>query len=77
MQRVESLPCDDREIGDYTRDVSRQRLGKRVPAAMNRDTTIEKLSGKECFYVSMPRSYKEYSWDDKVQFCTGVWEERT
>jgi hypothetical protein len=51
MQRVEWLLCDDRDIGEYTRDVSRQRLGKHVPAAKNRDATIETLLGRECFYV--------------------------
>jgi hypothetical protein len=35
LQRVESLLCDDREIGKYTRPVSRQRLGKHVSTATN------------------------------------------
>jgi hypothetical protein len=59
MQRVEPLPCDDREIGENTRDVSRQRLGKRVPEAKNRDTAIEELSGKECFYVAHAEELQE------------------
>jgi hypothetical protein len=35
LQRVEPLLCKDHEISKYTRDVSRQRLGKDVPAATN------------------------------------------
>jgi hypothetical protein len=35
------LLCNDREISKYTRDVSRQRLGKHVPAATDTHVTIE------------------------------------
>jgi hypothetical protein len=38
-------------VGQYTRDVSRQRLGKHVPAATNRCETIEVLLETGCFYV--------------------------
>jgi hypothetical protein len=39
---LEPLPCDDREIVEYTRtrDVSRQRLDKHFPAATIRRATI-------------------------------------
>jgi hypothetical protein len=40
MQRVE-----------YTRGVSRQRLGNHVPAATNRHATNEVLLETACFYV--------------------------
>jgi hypothetical protein len=49
--RVQPLLCDDCEIGEYTRDVSRQRFCKHFPAATNRRTTIEVLLETGCFYV--------------------------
>jgi hypothetical protein len=63
LQRVELLLCDDREIGEYTRDVSRQRLGKHVPAATNRRATIEVLLETGCFYVVRAEKDK---WGDQV-----------
>jgi hypothetical protein len=46
---VKPLLCNDLEVGKYTRTVSRQRLGKHVPAAKNQRATLEVLL--ECFYV--------------------------
>jgi hypothetical protein len=57
MQRVEPLLCDDREVGEYTRAVSGQRLGKHVPAATNRRATTG------CFYVVRA---EEDNWGDTV-----------
>jgi hypothetical protein len=37
------LLCNDREIGKYTRAVSRQRLSKHVSAAKDTRSTIELL----------------------------------
>jgi hypothetical protein len=45
LYRVEPLLCVDCEVGEYTRDLSRQQLGKHVPAA------IEILLEAGCFYV--------------------------
>jgi hypothetical protein len=42
---------DDHEIGEYTRNISKQPLGKHVLAATNRCATIEVLSEIGCFYV--------------------------
>jgi hypothetical protein len=50
MQRAQLLLCDDREMDEYTTDVSRQRLGKHIPAATNLYATIEVLLEMECFY---------------------------
>jgi hypothetical protein len=36
LWRAESLLCNDRKLGGYTRVVSGQRLGKHVPAAMEK-----------------------------------------
>jgi hypothetical protein len=51
FEPVESLLCNDREMGEYTRAVSGQRLGKHIPAATNRRATIETLLETGCFYV--------------------------
>jgi hypothetical protein len=51
LYRVEQLLSNDRELGEYTRDISRQRLGKDVPTANNRRATIEILFETGCFYV--------------------------
>jgi hypothetical protein len=64
LQRVEPLLCDDREIGKYTRAVSRQRLGKHVPAGKNRRAAIEILLGVSTW--SVPRSYLEGDCGDPV-----------
>jgi hypothetical protein len=48
---VEPLLCDEREMVEDTRDVSRQRLGKHVPTATNRRATMEVLLEYGCFYV--------------------------
>jgi hypothetical protein len=44
-------PISMGEIGEYTRDVSRQQLSKHVPAAMNQRATIEVLLETGYFYV--------------------------
>jgi hypothetical protein len=41
---VGPLLCDDREIGKYTRPVSRQRFDKHFSEATNRPATIEVLT---------------------------------
>jgi hypothetical protein len=59
LLRVEPLLCDDRERGKYARDISRQRLGKHVPGATNRRTTVEVLLETVFSVWSVPRSYLE------------------
>jgi hypothetical protein len=39
MLHVEPLLCNDREMGPYTRVISGQRLGKRVPTAKDKHAT--------------------------------------
>jgi hypothetical protein len=51
-------------MGDYTRDVSRQRFGEHVPAARNRRTTIEILLETVFSTWSVARSYLEDSRDE-------------
>jgi hypothetical protein len=51
LYRVQPLLCDDREIGEYTEDFTRQRLAKHVPPTTNRPSTIEVLLETGCFYV--------------------------
>jgi hypothetical protein len=77
MLRVEPFLCNDREIGGYTRAVSRQRLGKYVPTTSNRRATIEVLLETGFSTRSVPRSDKEDNWGRSSQFCMGVCEERT
>jgi hypothetical protein len=60
------LLCDYREIGEYTRDVSRQRLGKHFPAATNRRATIDVLLERSVSMWSVPRSYLEEKWGDQI-----------
>jgi hypothetical protein len=43
LQRIEPLLNNDREIIKYNRTISRQRLGKHVPAEMDTQATIEVL----------------------------------
>jgi hypothetical protein len=51
MLHVEPLLCDDREIGEYARDVPRQQFVKHIPIATNLRAEIEVLLEMECFYV--------------------------
>jgi hypothetical protein len=68
LLRVEPLLCNDIEMGGYTRTVSGQRLGKHVPEAT--DTHITEES-----FIYMVRAEMLQARD--IQFCTGVWEERS
>jgi uncharacterized protein (DUF1501 family) len=51
--------------------VAGQRLGKHVPTATNRRTTIEVLLETGVSTRSVPRSYKEDNWGDHV---SSVWK---
>jgi hypothetical protein len=51
QQSIVALLCDDREIDEYTRDFSGQRLSKHVPAATNRRATTEVVLETGCFCV--------------------------
>jgi hypothetical protein len=51
LWRVEPLIWNDREISKYTGAISRQRLGKHVPAATNAHATIQVLLETGCFCV--------------------------
>jgi hypothetical protein len=51
--------------------VSRQRLGKHVPAATDKHATIKVLLETVFSTRSMPRSYKEDSWGNRV---SSVWK---
>jgi hypothetical protein len=56
---VELLLCNDREISKYTRAVSKQRLGKHVPAAVGTHRAI-KLRLDAVFSIqSVQRGYKK------------------
>jgi hypothetical protein len=46
--------------------VSRQRIGKHVPAATNTNTTIELLLETAFSIRSVQSGYKEDNWDDPV-----------
>jgi hypothetical protein len=61
-----TVPYRDREIGEYSRDVSRQRLGKHIPAATNERATIQVLLQTGFSTRSVPRSQKEENWCDQV-----------
>jgi hypothetical protein len=43
MERADPLLRNERETDGYTRAVSRQQLGKHVPAAKDTNATIEEL----------------------------------
>jgi hypothetical protein len=53
MQRVELLLCNDLEIRKCTRTISRQRLGKHVPAATDTNATMVQQQRKGAFYVAL------------------------
>jgi hypothetical protein len=55
LYRVEQLLCNDHEISEYTRPVSRQWLGKYVPRATNRRATIEVSSVRESVKSGLER----------------------
>jgi hypothetical protein len=59
--RVEPLHCNDREIRKYTRSVSRQRLGKHVPAATDRNAIMVQrvFSVEPCCYSRSPQHFTE------------------
>jgi hypothetical protein len=69
MERVESLLCNDPEISKYTGAISRQRLGKQVPAAMDTHATIEVLLETVFSTWSVQRCYKE---DNRSKNSCGV-----
>jgi hypothetical protein len=60
LKIIDPLLRNDREISKYTRTVSRQQLGKQVPAATNRRATIEVLLETMFSTRSVP---KVYQWD--------------
>jgi hypothetical protein len=67
LPRVEPLLYDDREIDEYTRPVSRQRLGKHVPAATNPRATTEVLFETGVFLRgAVSRSCLEGNWGDPL-----------
>jgi hypothetical protein len=51
MQRVGPLLCNDHEINTYARTVSRQRLGKHIPAATDTNAAID-VGWKRGFLLS-------------------------
>jgi hypothetical protein len=51
LQRVEPLLCNDREICEYNRAVSRQLLCKYVPAATDRNATMVQQERNGVFYA--------------------------
>jgi hypothetical protein len=59
LQRVEPSLCNDHEISNYTRAVSRQRLGKHIPAATDTHATIEVLLETVFSSLTAQRGYKE------------------
>jgi hypothetical protein len=61
LQRVESLLCNNREIRKYIRAVSRQRLGRHVPAATDTHATMVQQHKKCVFYVVTQRRGKHIS----------------
>jgi hypothetical protein len=63
----EPLPA----YGSQTAFVSRQRLGKHVPAATDTYANVEVLLETVFFTRSVQRSYKEDNWDNQV---SSVWE---
>jgi hypothetical protein len=82
LQRVEPLLRNDREIGGYSRAVSRQRLGKHVPVArqqiLNNATVGLQQWKTECFLCRPCRDIISKGHKvSVVQFYRGVCEERT
>jgi hypothetical protein len=57
LQLVGALLSKDREISKYTRGVSRQLLGKHVPAAIHTNTTMVSNRGTVFYMWSVPRCY--------------------
>jgi hypothetical protein len=51
--------------------VSRQRLGKYIPAATNTHAILEVLLETVYFTLSVQKGYKEDNWDNQV---SSVWE---
>jgi hypothetical protein len=51
MERVEPLLCNDHEISKYTGAISRQCLGKHVPAATDTNATVVHQQRNGVFYV--------------------------
>jgi hypothetical protein len=57
--------------GSETAFVSRQRLGKHVPAAMDTHATVEVLLETVFSTRSVQKSYKEGNWCNRV---SSIWE---
>jgi hypothetical protein len=69
------LLCNDREMGGYTRAVSRQRLGKHVPVARqqilnNATFGVQKWKSRVFYVVRFGMLYSR----DKVSLVSSVWE---
>jgi DNA-binding Lrp family transcriptional regulator len=71
LERVEPLLCNDGEIIKYSRDVSRQRLGKHVPAVTDTRATIEVLLEIMFYTWSVQRGYKEDKLSNNSYPCGG------
>jgi hypothetical protein len=77
LRRVERLLCDGRIDNGVMQPVSRQRIGKHIPAAMNSHTTIELLLETVFSTRSVQSGYKEEDWGDPVSCklrVSSVWE---
>jgi hypothetical protein len=63
---VQTLLCDKRINNGVMQPVSRQRIGRHVPAAMNTQTIIELLLETVFSIQSVQSGYKEDNWGDPV-----------
>jgi hypothetical protein len=81
LLRLELLLCNEREMGGYTRAISRQQLGKHVPMLGTRFLIMQWLdcnNGRAVFSMwSVLRCYKQGTRSVDGQFCMGVCEEGT
>jgi hypothetical protein len=66
LYRVEPLLYNDREISKITTAVSRQQLGKHVPAATDTHAAAEVLLETVFYTRSMQRGWMKGNWGDRV-----------
>jgi hypothetical protein len=69
LQPVQPLLCNMLINNGVMQPVSRQRIDKHVPAAINTHTTIELLSETVFSTRSVQSGYKKDNWGDPVREC--------
>jgi hypothetical protein len=74
LRRLPPFLCNKRINNGVMQPVSRQRIGKHVPAATNTHITIELLLKRVFSVRSVHSGYNDDNWGDPVERWVSAWE---